>query len=107
MSSIFGMSSSNEFYIMGVIKIVFNYCLAYSRVLTWVVETLLTTLVEGLEVCCFTYYYGERVLGQLLPNNTSMGTIHTLLHMKIIFLMQALLLLQHFLHFKIEQNCAN
>ena len=44
--------------------------LAYSRVLTWVVEALLTTLVEGLEVCWLHLLL--RVLGQLLLNNTSM-----------------------------------
>ena len=47
--------------------------LSYSRVLTWVVEALLTTLVEGLGVCWLhLLIYGARVLGQLLPNNPSM-----------------------------------
>ena len=34
-------------------------------------EALLTTLVEGLQVCLTSLYYVERVLRQLLHNNTS------------------------------------
>ena len=46
--------------------------LAYSRVLTWVVEALLTTLVEGLEVCWLHLLLWWKSVGQLFPNNTSM-----------------------------------
>ena len=43
--------------------------LAYSRVLTWLLEALLTTSVEGLEVLLASFT--KRVLGQLLSNNNS------------------------------------
>ena len=55
-------------YLITVLKTNPNYLIiAYSRFLTWVVESLLTTPVEGLEVCWLhNYYY------YFLPNDTSM-----------------------------------
>ena len=39
-------------------------------------EALLTTLVEGLEVCWLhLLYYFQRVLGQILPNNPFMDPL--------------------------------